>query len=104
MSSVGDDLGDDYCMYHGMVVEIDRCVYGTPHDSKCIVKCGDLINAFTSFVGEEADEDLRFRKGSALARRDGGVLKINATDNSHCCDGNIVEVGPMWMERCYLGD
>ena len=82
MSSVGDDLGDDYFMYHGTVVEIDGCVYGTPHDSKCIVKC-DLINDFTSFVGEEADEDFRFRKDGVLAKRDGGVLKINTTDNSH---------------------
>ena len=28
MSSVGDDLGDDYCKYWGTVVGIDGCVYG----------------------------------------------------------------------------
>ena len=102
MTSVRDNLGTRACgKYHGMVVGIDVCVYGIPDNSTTnrILRY-DPINDITSFVGEEADEDLKCRRNGVLGRDgciyvldgDSRVLKIDTTNNSHCIVGNRVEV------------
>ena len=90
MSSVGDDLGRNGWKYSGTVVGIDGCVYGIPSRSKRIVKY-DPINDITSFVGEEPEEDFGCRGDGVLGRdgciyavtKDGRILKIDTTNNSH---------------------
>ena len=98
IASVGDDLGRDSDKYSGTVLGIDGCVYGIPKRSTRILKY-DPINHVTSFVGEEADKEF-FCTGSGAVGRDGciymithdcKVLKIDATNNSHCFVGNSVE-------------
>ena len=98
MSSVGDDLREGGDKYSGTVIGIDGCVYGIPHNFKHILKY-DPINDFTSFVGEEADEDFD-SNGNVILARDGciyaavgagRVLKIDSTNNSHCIVGNTIE-------------
>ena len=97
ISSVGDDLGFGSCKYGGTVAGIDGCVYGIPYSSKRILKYNP-INDTTSYVGEEAYEGF-YCGGGALGRdgciyaitRDGMILKIDTTNNSHCFVGNSVE-------------
>ena len=107
MSSVGDDLGDEW-LYIGTVVGIDGCVYGIPSGTKRIVKY-DPINDITSYVGEEADKVFRCFGSGVLGRdgciyaavRDGRVLKIDTTNNSHCFVGNTLK----WdRDKFYWGD
>ena len=97
ISSVGNDLGDGYCKYKGIVVGIDRCIYMIPAHSKRIIKY-DPINGITSFVGEVADEYFHCNNDGALGRdgciyalaTGGRVLKIDTTNNVHCFVGNSI--------------
>ena len=81
-----------------VVVGIDRCVYGIPYYSKCIMKY-DPINGTTSIVGEEADEFFQCKGGAlgrdgciyTLAEDAGRVLKIDRVNNSHGFVGNSIE-------------
>jgi len=94
MSSVGDDLGIGW-KYIGMVVGIDGCVYGLPFDADHILKYNP-INGSTSFIGLEAEPNLRCI-GNGVVSRDGyiyaavsygRVMKIDTTNNSYCIVGN----------------
>ena len=97
-TSVGDGLGDGTYKFWGTVVVIDGCVYGIHRDYKHIVRC-DPINDTTSFVEEAIDKGYRCNGSGALGRdgciyaftRDGRVLKIDTTNNSHCFAGDTVE-------------
>ena len=72
MSSVRDDLGDEWFKYIGTVVGIDRCVYGIPTScTKCIIKY-DPINDITSYVGEKVDKVLNC-SGNGVWGRDGCI-------------------------------
>ena len=95
ISSVGDDLEYGECKYIGTVVGIDGSVYGIPNLSNHVTKY-DPINDITSFVGEETDT--KFCDGNGVLGRDGciyalangGILKIDTVNNSHCFVGNIM--------------
>ena len=106
LSSVGDDLGNDFNKYMGTVVGIDGCVYGIPHRSKSIVKY-DPKKDITSFVGEQAEKDFGCNGNGALGRDgciytvsyDGRVLEIDTANNSYCSVGYKIEsnhVGQGW--------
>ena len=121
ISSVGDDLGDDWGdrdydeMYRGTVVGIDGCVYGIPHRSKHILKY-DPINDTTSFVGEDADGYFVCPGNGALGRdgciyaftyggRVGRVLRIDTTNDAHCIVGNNAEAAePGFRDEGSWGD
>ncbi|GAH13819.1 unnamed protein product, partial [marine sediment metagenome] len=56
LSSVGDNLGDEYCKYSGTVVGKDDRVYGIPRLATCIIKFDPTNPDMTSTVGEEVEK------------------------------------------------
>ena len=99
MTSVGDDLGKGYYKYLGTVIGMDGCVYGIPFNKSDPILKYDPINDTTSFVGEEADKTFIFSGNGVLARdgciyvltKGGRILKIDATNNSHCFVRNSIK-------------
>ena len=98
MSFVGNVLEGGVHKYYGTVVGIDGCVYGIPYYSNRIVKY-DPINVIISFVGKKANKNFYCGGNGALGRdgciyaadKNGRVLKIDTTNNSHCFVGKTIE-------------
>jgi hypothetical protein len=101
LSSVGDDLGGEYCKYSGTVVGIDDFVYGIPEDATCIIKFDPSNPDTTSTVGEEYEEGFDCGTGVLAAGDDyiyaandsGQVLKIATTINNYTWIGDPIHSG-----------
>jgi hypothetical protein len=75
LSSVGDDLGEEWYKYNGTVVGKDDYVYGIPSHATHIIKFDPSNPGTTSTVGEEAEED--FECGNGVLGCDGDIYSVN---------------------------
>jgi hypothetical protein len=97
LSSVGDDLGEEY-KYVGTVVGNDGCVlYGIPYRATRIVKFDPTNPHTTSTVGEEAEEvvdcgnGVLAGDGYIYAANDAGqVLKVDTANNNYTWIGDRI--------------
>ena len=75
LSSVGEDLGEEYCKYYGTVVGNDDYVYGIPNWSTRIIKFDTTNPDTTSTVGEEAEKS--FECGNGVLAGNGYIYAVN---------------------------
>jgi hypothetical protein len=96
LSSVGEDLGEEYCKYYGTVVGNDDYVYGIPNWSTRIIKFDTTNPDTTSTVGEEAEE--WFMCGNGVLGGDGYIYAANG-------DGQVLQID-ITSSDCYtwIGD
>jgi hypothetical protein len=93
LSSVGDDLGGEWCKYMGTVVGGDDNVYGIPHCARRIIKF-DTTNPDTiSTVGEEA----WFMCGNSVLAGDGYIYAANTVGQVLKVDTTTINNYTTWI-------